>query len=103
MDADWPLPTVAAGLPEHVKDEIAGLTYGVGPKLGRQLLLVDPIETTVRDENADEFIKMQKGYGDGFWHVLDYIVNQRVRWFDLQNPHLSLECLRFANTHSGSR
>lgn len=103
MDASWPPATVAAGLPEHVKDDIAGLTYGVGPKLGRQLLLVDPIETSVSDENADEFIKMQKGYGDGFWHVVDYIINQREQWFDHLNPQLSLECLRFANIMSKAK
>ncbi|MBQ2624574.1 MAG: hypothetical protein IJI36_06960 [Kiritimatiellae bacterium] len=103
IDAGWPPVTVAAGLPEHVKDDIAGLTYGVGPKLGRELLLVDPIETTVSNENVEEFIKLQKGYGDGFWHVVDYIINQRESWFDRQNPQLSLECLRFANIMSKAK
>lgn len=103
MNAGWPPATVAAGLPENVKDDIAGLTYGVGPKLGRQLLLVDPIETTVSNDNAGEFIKMQEGYGDGFWHVVDYIVNQRKGWFDRQNPQLSRECLRFANIMSKAK
>ena len=103
MDVGWPPATVAAGLPEHFKDDIAGLTYGVGPKLGRELLLVDPIETTISNENAEEFINLQKGYGDGFWHVVDYIVNQRESWFDRQNPQLSLECLRFANIMSKAK
>ena len=97
MDADWPSATVAAGLPERVKDDVAGLTYGVDPKLGRQLLLEEPIEMAVSNGDPDEFLKLKDGYGDGFWHVVDYIVNHRKRWFDRTHPEWSLECLKFAN------
>lgn len=71
---------IKASLPKTVKEDIAGLTYGIAPKKGQQLLLSGPIEEAIEKDEAEKFKELADEFGDGFWQVFDYIIKNRSNW-----------------------
>lgn len=65
-------------LPNNVRDQLAGITYGVDAEQGKMLLLTDPILQALVSGDGKTFKDLRDGYGEGFWNVFDYVVGNKL-------------------------
>lgn len=72
INGDLPDEKLANFLPKSIVKDLAGLSFGVSPDVGQQLLLEPEIEKSLKNNQTDKINQLVSNHGEGFWYLFDH-------------------------------
>jgi len=80
LSTDKQIPSSRMGelIGQSPRAQLAGLAFNVPPEKGEHILLTEPILDALRRQNIQWLLTKEERYPDGFWTVVESVLNLRV-------------------------